>query len=234
MRLPKYVALTVGLTAAFSLAVPAAAQTHQVPEQGDAAANPVEDCLPAEGEEYSDDAVSQCILASLPDIVGTTHAASIVAVVANGIASGFSDGTFRPNADVSRAQMATFLSQALDLQPSEDAELPEDVDADSPHADAIAAIIQAGIAQGKADGSFAPHDTVSRGQMATMLTAALGLDTRAGGDVPEDAEGSVHADAIAAILENGVASGFADGSFRPHGDVSRGQMATFITLGLGL
>lgn len=234
MRLPRIVTLIVGLTAAFSLAVPAAAQTEQIPEETGAGSNPVEHCLPVEGEGSSDNEVAQCILESLPDIVGNIHAASIVAVVASGIAKGFSDGTFRPDTAVSRGQMATFLSLALDLQPSENAELPADVNPGSPHANGIAAILEEGIAKGRPDGSFAPNAPVSRGQMATFLTAALGLVAQTDEDIPEDAKGNVHANAIAAILDNGVASGFADGSFRPNADVSRGHMATFIKQALGL
>jgi hypothetical protein len=47
------------------------------------------------------------------DVVDNGHAAGIGAVAAAGIASGFSDGTYRPNASVTRGQMATFLFRAL-------------------------------------------------------------------------------------------------------------------------
>ena len=49
------------------------------------------------------------------DAAGTTHAAAIEAIAAAGVTSGFSDGTFRPNDPVTRAQMATFLVAATDL-----------------------------------------------------------------------------------------------------------------------
>lgn len=49
------------------------------------------------------------------DILGTTHAAAIVAVTEAGIAGGYPDGTYRPDHPVTRGQMATFLANALDL-----------------------------------------------------------------------------------------------------------------------
>jgi hypothetical protein len=54
--------------------------------------------------------------ATYPD-VGTGHWAHqyVEALAASGITQGFPDGTFRPDAAVTRAQMATFLSRALGL-----------------------------------------------------------------------------------------------------------------------
>jgi dipeptidyl aminopeptidase/acylaminoacyl peptidase len=46
---------------------------------------------------------------------GHAHATGIGAVAAAGITVGYPDGTFRPQATVTRAQMATFLMRALDL-----------------------------------------------------------------------------------------------------------------------
>lgn len=50
------------------------------------------------------------------DTSGTTHEASIEAIAQAGITGGFRDGTFRPNGTVTRGQMATFLTNALDLK----------------------------------------------------------------------------------------------------------------------
>jgi hypothetical protein len=49
---------------------------------------------------------------SFTDIAGNTHEAAILSVEQAGIAGGYSDGTFRPGASVTRAQMATFLVRA--------------------------------------------------------------------------------------------------------------------------
>jgi hypothetical protein len=49
-----------------------------------------------------------------PD-AGGTHASAIAAVTARGIADGYPDGTFRQNRAVTRGQMASFLTRALDL-----------------------------------------------------------------------------------------------------------------------
>lgn len=193
---------------------------------------------PAEPETDTarpDREVAQCIIESLSDIVGNTHASSIVAVVSQRIAQGYPDGTFRPQGPVTRGQMATFLTRALDLDVPEDGPDAPDVDADQAHADGIAAVIEAGIALGQQDGSFQPHQTVTRGQMAAFLTRALDLPpggTQA--QAPADAADSVHGESIEAVMDAEIAQGFADGTFRPQGPVTRGQMATFLARALDL
>lgn len=174
-------------------------------------------------------AFAACVLQSLSDVPGTTHAAAIVAAVGEGIASGFPDGTFRPGQRISRAQMATMLDAALDLEPSVSGELPPDVNSDSVHAPAIAAIWEAGITQGRPDGTFAPGESVSRGHLAAFLVnAGLVEDLTEAVELPPDVRGSVHEHAITLVIGNGIAGGFPDGTFRPQDPVSRGQAATMI------
>ena len=110
------------------------------------------------------------------DIAGTTHADAIRAMVDAGLATGFEDGTFRPGDLVTRAQMATFLALAFDLD-TEDADHPfTDVAPGSTHETAIAAIRRAGITLGVTETTFRPRDDVQRDQMASFLDRALGTD----------------------------------------------------------
>lgn len=99
---------------------------------------------------------------------GHTHAAGIAAVAEAGIARGDGNGRFRPDVPVRRDQMASLLAGALELTPGEDQPFP-DVPADSVHAGAIAALAQADIAHGRADGTYGPGQAISRGQMASFL-----------------------------------------------------------------
>jgi peptidoglycan/xylan/chitin deacetylase (PgdA/CDA1 family) len=107
-----------------------------------------------------------------PDVAGASvHAGAIAAVTAAGIAEGYEDGTYRPGSNVTRAQMAAFLARAYDL---EAAGTPpyEDVGDGGRHAEAIAAVTEAGIAEGWADGTFRPTQGVTRAQMASFLDRA--------------------------------------------------------------
>ncbi len=106
-----------------------------------------------------------------PDVApDNVHAPSIAAVAEAEITTGFQDGTFGPNQQVTRAQMATFLVRASsDLEPATDPPPFPDVAPGNVHAPSIAAVAEAGIAGGFADGNFGPDRNVTRGQMATFL-----------------------------------------------------------------
>lgn len=105
------------------------------------------------------------------DVAGTTHEAAIDSVAAAEIAGGFADGTYRPDEPVSRGQMATFLSRALDLAPGPAGSF-SDVAGDV-HELAIGAVAEAGIAGGFGDGTYRPNLSVTRGQMASFLARAF-------------------------------------------------------------
>ncbi len=99
---------------------------------------------------------------------------------------------------------------------------------------AEAAIVRAealGIVKGYSDGSFHPENPVTRGEFAVMLSRALKLDTEAeeassfrdSGQIPDWA--SSHA---SAIQKQQLIQGYADGSFRPSGSISRAELAVII------
>ncbi len=110
------------------------------------------------------------LVGGFTDVAGTTHADAIAWVADQEIAAGRGDGTFGPNDDVTRGQMATFLTRALEL-PAGDASFPDAVG--TTHEEGISAVAEAGITEGRADGTFGPNDSVTRGQMAAFLQRAL-------------------------------------------------------------
>lgn len=155
------------------------------------------------------------------------HGASIRAISDAGITRGCTGELFCPSRTVTRGQMATFLQRALSL-PDTSARPFSDVPGSHPHARAIAAVAEAGIARGDDNGSFRPDTPVQRDQMASLLAAALELEPsqeRPFDDVPAT---SVHAGAIAALAAEGIAKGGGDGTFQPSRAIDRGQMASFL------
>ncbi|WP_157041559.1 S-layer homology domain-containing protein [Nitriliruptor alkaliphilus] len=160
------------------------------------------------------------------DVAGSPHAAAIEELVAREITTGYPDRTFRPLRDVTRAQVATFLSKALGLEPIPGARF-NDVDPGFVHAGAINALVEAGILTGYAGNTFRPNEPLRREHMAVIITRALELDLN-----PEAAarfsDVIGYAGEIGAIADAGIASGRSDGTFLPKASVTRGQMATFL------
>jgi hypothetical protein len=102
------------------------------------------------------------------------HAHGIAAVQEHGLVSGFEDGTFRPEDHVVRGQMATMMAVGYDLEADAEPHF-DDVPADHPHAEGIAAVTEAEVASGFEDGTYRPGSRVTRGQMAAFIARA-GID----------------------------------------------------------
>ena len=96
-----------------------------------------------------------------------------------GILGGYDDGTFRPQAPVTRQATAAFLYRIF----HEGSDAPEctesaftDVGTGSQFCGHIAWLASAGISTGYTDGSFKPANVVSRQAMASFLRRAAQLD----------------------------------------------------------
>jgi hypothetical protein len=93
-----------------------------------------------------------------------------------GVVQGFADGTYRPGSNVTRAQMASFIAQAMeevgaDLDEGDGDNYP-DVDDDATHSDNINKLTEAGVVRGFTDGTYRPGANVTRQQMAQFIILA--------------------------------------------------------------
>ena len=162
------------------------------------------------------------------DVNGGTHAGNIDRLYKAGITTGCTSNSYCPSDSVTRAQMATFLTRAMDLTPTSTS-LFRDVASNGVHAPNIGALAEAGVTSGCESGLFCPDSSITRAQMATFLANALDLDTsssKAGfGDVPS---GGVHTGAINAIAEKGITKGCGSGRYCPTQSVTRAEMASFL------
>jgi hypothetical protein len=107
---------------------------------------------------------------------GPQHEANIDWLAHEGIVSGFTDGTYRPSAPVTRAQMASFLSNVILELDGRRPTSPFDAfwDDDGNHHEAnINGLAFEGIATGVGGNRFDPAGLVTRQQMAGFLAREL-------------------------------------------------------------
>lgn len=109
------------------------------------------------------------------DIAGHWAEAGIKRAVSGGIVSGYPDGTFKPNATVTRAEFAVMLMNALKLQGDGAALTFTDTAKIGTWAQkAVAQAVKAGIIHGYEDGSFRPDAPITRAEMAVIVANAMG------------------------------------------------------------
>ena len=101
-----------------------------------------------------------------------------------GFVNGYKDGSFRPNGYITRAELATIISNFDDLEPVEESKFP---DAAGHWAEAyINSAAEKGWLSGYADGLFRPNQLITRAETMSMINRVLERSV--------DADG-LHADA---------------------------------------
>ncbi|WP_347862223.1 N-acetylmuramoyl-L-alanine amidase [Salimicrobium sp. PL1-032A] len=149
-----------------------------------------------------------------------------------GIIHGYPDGTFRGDDEVSRQQAATMIGRALGLDNTKRTTDFPDVDRDSYASGYIQSAKDAGIISGYPDGTFKPHKTVTRGEMAYLVTKAFGLD-KLGGITFTDVTGPDSlVKAVNRLATAGVTIGYPDGTYRPDAKITRTQYSLFMARAL--
>ena len=143
-----------------------------------------------------------------------------------GIVEGDEHGNFNPDAVTSRAQMAQFLANLLNLKAKADISGYADVNANAWYADAIAKCVAAGILKGTDEG-MSPNAEVTREQAFVMFARAVGIDEQNSMDTayPDSASVSGWAEGyINALINEGYISGTGDGTIAPLAVINRASI----------
>jgi hypothetical protein len=185
------------------------------------------------------------------DTRGSAHERNVLCMADYGLTEGQRGGeSFGPRRDVNRGQMASFIARFIEDYLGE--ELDEgggfrDVPNGYVHAENINKLQAIGVTEGTRRSSgreFAPLADVTRAQMASFVSRALTfledghgrpetVPPRTAEDYYVDHEGSVHRHNIDSLAWGGIASGFADGTYRPERPVKRDQMASYVMRAYG-
>ncbi|WP_254790368.1 Ig-like domain repeat protein [Paenibacillus sp. OK003] len=179
-------------------------------------------------------AAEQTATLNVIDITGHWAEVNIQKAIALGIINGYTDGTFKPNTTVTRAEFAVMLMNALKPQfQSEGAALTF---TDEPQIaawarEAVAQAVTAGIITGYQDGAFHPNDPITRAEMAVMLAKSSGkliegsATTRFADDkaIVAWARGS-----ILSVQQSGLMQGKGNNHFAPQDNTTRAEAVTVL------
>ncbi|MFJ7891144.1 S-layer homology domain-containing protein [Lysinibacillus xylanilyticus] len=154
-------------------------------------------------------------------------------LVEKGVIYGYPDNLFKPDTNVTRAQVAAMLTRALGLQTTNVKDPKyQDVPITHRYYKEIAAVQNAGIFLSAQ--KFNPDATLSRGHMAIVLQRAFkfkGDGISYFTDVSPQTSGYKE---ISLIANNNIARGYDDGSFRPNLSLTRAHFSAFLARALTL
>ena len=148
-----------------------------------------------------------------------------------GVISGYSDNTFRPYNNTTRGQLTKIVVLAFGL-PLYTPPLPTFTDVPTTHTfyQYIETAAYEGLVSGYADGTFRPQNDVTRGQLSKIVVEAAGWPllnppTPTFSDVRP---GNPFYQYVETAYDQGIISGYADGTFRPGNNATRGQISKIV------
>ena len=150
---------------------------------------------------------------------------------------GYPDGTVGPERNITRAEAAAIFYRLL-LADCRDADLPRrdfsDVTKGSWYEPSVRTLAAAGILAGYPDGSFRPNQSITRAEMAAMVSRFESAAERSV-SAPRfsDLKGHWAAKQIEAAAGRGWVSGYPDGTFRPNRRITRAEAMTLVNNVLG-
>jgi len=146
----------------------------------------------------------------------------------NAYCIGYPDGSFRPNGNITRAELAQMVANMEGLRGTYRGQFT-DVPKDHWAANAIQACVDNGYVLTIGFSSFAPEQPATRGELAYAIAAVLGVEDLEPIFVcSSDLDYSDFRCAMEQLLRLGIMDGYSDGTARPNASITRAEAVTFI------
>lgn len=160
---------------------------------------------------------------------------AVVYCADKGYVSGYSDGTFRPDNGLSRAEFAVILNKVLGLTTSA-ANTFYDVANGQWYTTAVLNCVYAGVMTGEGDGYFGVNDPITREQAAVILSKAHNIAASSGRtSFSDDDQISYWAVGnVKGMTDKGYINGTGDNQFSPQQNLTRGQVCVLLCKCLGV
>ena len=151
---------------------------------------------------------------------------------------GYEDGTIRPRASITRAEVATIFFRLLTDEARAEFWTETNDYTDVSPADwfnnAVSTLSRMGILGGYEDGSFRPSATITRAEFAKIAVSFFEYeDIEAENIFTDVAEGSWYENFVAVAAEIGLIEGCEGNVFRPDESITRAEACTIINRTLG-
>jgi lysophospholipase L1-like esterase/pectin methylesterase-like acyl-CoA thioesterase/chitodextrinase len=164
------------------------------------------------------------------DVSDHWSAESVEVFTKLGIVNGYEDGTFKPDANISRAEFAAIVAKTFNIGIGEsNASSFKDIE-DSWAKDAILALSSNGIINGYGDGTFQPGANITRAEMIAIISRIINLNNAEGSNNAtfNDIGESWNKDQIEAAAKAGIINGADEGTFAPNQNSTRAEALTVL------
>lgn len=143
---------------------------------------------------------------------------------------GYDDGSFRPDANMTRVEAAVLLSRTLvSYMDNNECECTfADAEQDAWYIHDLAYMQKKKFAVADKEGMFRPNDAITRGEFCDFVMRVKGLKNDKAVSSFADTKDNANEKAIALVAEKGWINGYDDGSFHPDAPITRAEIVAIV------
>ncbi|MBR3933715.1 MAG: S-layer homology domain-containing protein [Clostridia bacterium] len=145
--------------------------------------------------------------------------------------NGYPEGTFGPNNNMTRAEVATMFARlmkdAMDAGATYNSSFA-DVTSDAWYYNYVGYIEKSGIITGYEDGTFRPQNTITRAEFVTMATRFADMSQKYECSFVDVTKEHWAYDYIAFAAQNNWVGGYEDNSFKADNTITRAEVVTIV------
>jgi len=154
-----------------------------------------------------------------------------------GYINGYPDGTFKPDNNITRAEMTKILVKVQGLEEAaSDSPQFKDVNPSDWYYGYIEAAARAGLVKGYETGEFRPNQRITREEIAALICRAMGKESEAASlanartDFTDDQDIAAWARGYIVIeFREGIVNGYPDQSFGPKKNATRAEVCAMVS-----
>lgn len=147
--------------------------------------------------------------------------------------NGYEDNTFRPDANMTRAEVAQMFYNLLS-----DKDVPitvsfTDVASEAWYSDAVNTLASLGMITGVGNNLYEPNRSITRAEFTAIAMRFADLATGGENVFSDVAEDTWYYDYVVGSIQYGWITGYPDGTFRPENTITRAEVTTIVNRMLG-
>lgn len=147
--------------------------------------------------------------------------------------NGYMDGIFRPDDNMTRAEVAQMFYNLLNDKDVAIAVSFSDVASDAWYAEAVNTLASLGMITGVGDNKYEPDRSITRAEFTAIAMRFADLATGGENVFSDVAEDAWYHDYVVGSIQYGWITGYPDGTFRPENTITRAEVTTIVNRMLG-
>ncbi len=171
-----------------------------------------------------------------PDISNHWAKDQINKMISTGVITGYADGSFRPDNSITRAEFMAIINRAYNFTNEADVSY-KDVSNGAWYTKTLKQAKAAGYINGYDDGTMKPDNLITRQEAAVVITKVANIAANVtsfknfsdASSLPEWSK-----KAVKATYDNGIMSGYPDGTFKADSNLTRAEAVTLLSKALAM